>query len=739
MIKTIAERKKDYFAFISYKSEDVEWAIWLQHELEHYHLPASFNGRSDVRQDLRPVFRDINELSAGNLPKQIKQALEHSQNLIVICSPQAAKSTWVNQEVESFITSGRVDRIFPFIVEGSSPSEFFPPALFGLPKDEERLGGDVGKNGRDVAFVKIVAGMLGVGFDALWNRYEKEKAEEERKLKEQRDNLLKMRSRMMAEKSRLTSQTDGYIAQLLALEALPKDLANPDRPYVPEAEYALRIAVNAHTFVLKHNALWVAVSPDGLQIATDSVNNEILLWNRQNGVVENVLKGHTGRVYKVLYSPNGNHIISTARDGCINIWDPNTGKLIRSIQETKVKDEIAHKIVKCSRNVDTTSLKSQTKLDSFMSFFNSDSQEKKIDSSPRPDVGTYDFMFSPVTIPKTEIKTEPHYSTDVSLSADGNTLASVGPSRYVLIWSVESGELLSVFESPQWPNEVVSISPSGKKLFVASGFIASQHYGTVWDIPNKKLLFSVEVDSLGVSSAVFSEDEDDILIACSNSVKILDSVTGKIEDTIKMRQRSPKCAYYSSDILEVVTASEKSIDLWDLDSLELNRTLGNHVGEINSMAVSYGSKTVVSCSEDGVVKIWDCNDTKCLSEERCMNKISEVSIDKSKIKCNIDTELLDDICCIDYSPDGQYMLTGISHETIIIWNVQTEAQVYSIEADFFNNAYFSDDGKQIVAVTENYTRRWDFLPLQYLIDQTRERYKDRPLTPIEKKTYYLDE
>ena len=739
MIKTIAERKKDYFAFISYKSEDVEWAIWLQHELEHYHLPASFNGRSDVRQDLRPVFRDINELSAGNLPKQIKEALEHSQNLIVVCSPQAAKSTWVNQEVETFITSGRVDRIFPFIVEGSSPSEFFPPALLGLPKDEERLGGDVGKNGRDVAFVKFVAGMLGVGFDALWNRYEKEKAEEERKLKEQRDNLLKMRSRMMAEKSRLTSQTDGYIAQLLALEALPKDLANPDRPYVPEAEYALRIAVNAHTFVLKHSALWVAVSPDGLQIATDSVNNEILLWNRQSGVVEHALKGHTGRVHKVLYSPNGNHIISTARDGCINIWDPNTGKLIRSMQQFKVKDEIAHKIVKCPRNVDTTSLKSQTKLDNFMSFFNSDSQEKKIDSSPRPDVGTYDFMFSPVTIPKTEIKTEPHYSTDVSLSADGNMLASVGPSRYVLIWSVESGELLSVFESPQWPNEVVSISPSGKKLFVASGFITSQHYGTVWDIPNKKLLFSVEVDSLGVSSAVFSEDEDDILIACSNSVKILDSVTGEIEDTIKMSQRSPKCAYYSSDYLEVVTASEKSIDLWDLDTLELNRTLGAHIGEINSIAVSSGSKTVVSCSEDGVVKIWDCKDSNCLSEERCMNKISEVSIDKSQIKCNLDAELLDNICCVDYSPDGQYMLTGISQDTILIWNVKTEAQVYSIEADYFNNAYFSDDGKQIVAVSNYYTYKWEFLPLQYLIDQTRERYKDRPLTPIEKKTYYLDE
>ena len=128
------KQDKEYFAFISYKSEDVEWATWLQHELEHYHLPASFNGRTDVPQELRPVFRDIDELSAGNLPEQIKQALANSRNLIVICSPQSAKSPWVNQEVETFIALGRTGRIFPFIVEGNSPLEFFPPALRDLPK-----------------------------------------------------------------------------------------------------------------------------------------------------------------------------------------------------------------------------------------------------------------------------------------------------------------------------------------------------------------------------------------------------------------------------------------------------------------------------------------------------------------------------------------------------------------------------------------------------------------------------
>lgn len=118
-----------YYVSISYKSEDAEWAIWFQHELEHYHLPSSFNGRDDIQQELRPVFRDLDELSAENLPKQIQQALKDSKNLIVICSPQAAKSEWVNEEVKTFILLERINNISPFIVEGKSPSDFYPKAL----------------------------------------------------------------------------------------------------------------------------------------------------------------------------------------------------------------------------------------------------------------------------------------------------------------------------------------------------------------------------------------------------------------------------------------------------------------------------------------------------------------------------------------------------------------------------------------------------------------------------------
>lgn len=283
------EQSKEYYAFISYKSEDVEWAIWLQHELEHYHLPASFNGRTDIRQELRPVFRDIDELSAGNLPEQIQQALENSQNLIVVCSPQAAASPWVNQEVETFISLGRTDRIFPFIVEGNSPKEFFPPALLALPKNEERLGGDAAKQGRDIAFVKVVAGMLGLGFDSLWNRYEKEKAEEERKQREQRDKLLIAQSRFVAEKANdFIEKGDSYIARKALLELYGND--ESCHPYVAEADRAFRRAVLEDTTIMdlgreygRINIPSISLSKDGSTFAIATHKDSVLLYNSRNG------------------------------------------------------------------------------------------------------------------------------------------------------------------------------------------------------------------------------------------------------------------------------------------------------------------------------------------------------------------------------------------------------------------------------------------------------------------------
>lgn len=169
------------YAFISYNHRDAKIAKWLQQKLESYKLPTEIHNEFEDTKYLRPVFRDKTDLNTGILSEELKKNLKTSKYLIVVCSPNSAKSKWVSDEVQSFIDWGRLDYIIPFIVDGipgSAEQECFPLALQTLTKehpDLELLGVSIPEVGREKALIKIISRMLGVEFDVLWNRHLREK------------------------------------------------------------------------------------------------------------------------------------------------------------------------------------------------------------------------------------------------------------------------------------------------------------------------------------------------------------------------------------------------------------------------------------------------------------------------------------------------------------------------------------------------------------------------------------
>ena len=169
------EQKYRYYAFISYNHRDERVAKWLQRQLEHYRLPSV--ARKEIGEDvkIRPVFRYAVNLSLGDLRKQVKEELDASKFLIVICSPNSAQPNiegkhWVNDEVTRFIETGRADYIIPVIVDGEpnvgGERECFPPAL----RNREIAGANLSKGSRADRrndFLKIVAKLLGILPDQL--------------------------------------------------------------------------------------------------------------------------------------------------------------------------------------------------------------------------------------------------------------------------------------------------------------------------------------------------------------------------------------------------------------------------------------------------------------------------------------------------------------------------------------------------------------------------------------------
>jgi tetratricopeptide (TPR) repeat protein len=183
-----------YYAFLSYSHKDKDLADWLHRELEKFRVPSSLAGKLTangvVPRRLTPVFRDQQDLSAGaDLGEEIKAALAASQFLIVLCSATAAKSRWTNQEIESFKRTRPEGCVLaavvggePFASEipGREEEECFPPALrykydrrgHQTSKKAEPLAADFRDSGegKRLALLKLVAGMLGVGLDELVQR-----------------------------------------------------------------------------------------------------------------------------------------------------------------------------------------------------------------------------------------------------------------------------------------------------------------------------------------------------------------------------------------------------------------------------------------------------------------------------------------------------------------------------------------------------------------------------------------
>jgi hypothetical protein len=181
-----------YWAFISYSHADAKWGDWLHAALETYRLPSRLVKKAGtagtVPRRIFPVFRDREELaSSASLGENIENALRLSRALVVICSPRAAVSRWVNEEIKLYKSLGHEDRVFCLIVDGepyarpdSGQLECFPKAALvrvderGELSEEpaEPIAADAreGKDGKRNALLKLIAGIVGVPYDELRQR-----------------------------------------------------------------------------------------------------------------------------------------------------------------------------------------------------------------------------------------------------------------------------------------------------------------------------------------------------------------------------------------------------------------------------------------------------------------------------------------------------------------------------------------------------------------------------------------
>ena len=353
-----------YAAFISYKREDEEWAVWLHKKLEGYHIPSVIiKDNPDIIKGLRPIFLDRDELSSGVLSEEIHTALSSSKYLIVICSPNVKESYWVNREVEVFIEQRGSENVIPFIIDGEphaedSSRECFPESLSSLNQNREILGININEMGRDAAVVKVISRMLGLSFDSLWRRFERQKKRRlgiflslsilliaisiliiiSFNIKNNRIN--RMRSRVIAERIiSLVNDGNAKMGQRVALELLPKDYSHRRRNIVPEVEAAMRYASWHQSVVLGPQFAsidQIQYSKDGSKLYSVS-GNTLYEWDTNIGMLidTTVFVGADAGLI-IAPTPNEGEILvaynqHNSHCGFIQLWDVGRKTKVRTI------------------------------------------------------------------------------------------------------------------------------------------------------------------------------------------------------------------------------------------------------------------------------------------------------------------------------------------------------------------------------------------------------------------------
>ena len=527
----------------------------------------------------------------------------------------------------------------------------------------------------------------------------------EQKALETLDQALVTQSRFLADLSREHFARGDYgTALALALEGLPDNTNNVDRPYVPQAEAALYEAVGSlrEKLALRghDDFVWsAAFSPDGTRILSASADRTARLWNAATGAEIAVLRGHDEFVSSAAFSPDGTHIVTASWDNTARLWDAATGAEIAVLSghEDDVRSAAfspdGTRIVTTSDD-GTARLWHAARGTEIAVLSGHESAVRSAAFSPdgtrivtASDDGTARLRDA---ASGTEIAVlsghQNRYVMSAAFSPDGARIVTVSYDSTGRLWDAASGAEIAVLSGHQSAVRSAAFSPDGTRIVTAGDSTAR-----LWDAASGIEIAVLSGHEGNVNSAAFSPDGTRVVTASwDKTARLWDVATGKVIAVLTGHEGGVYSAAFSPDGAQVVTAShDRTVWLWDAASGAEATILRGHARRVMSAAFSPDGARVVTASGDNTARLWDAADGA---------KIAVLSGHE------------DGATFASFSADGTRIVTASWDNTARLWDAVTEKviAVLSGHENVVRSAAFSPDGARVVTASYDSTARlWD--------------------------------
>jgi len=388
--------------------------------------------------------------------------------------------------------------------------------------------------------------------------------------------------------------------------------------------------------------LAVAYSPDGQRIATGSADHTAKVWDAETGKELFPLKGHTAPVQSVAFSPVGQRIVTASWDKTARVWDATTGKLLH-ILEGHRKEIFSVAVSTNGQRIATGSLDHTARIwdattgNSLLEFTNHAHGVWAVAFSPdgqRVVSGSWDKTARVWDAnSKKELAVLANQSDAVfsaAFSPDGQSIVTGGKGGTVRLWDAWSGALRQTFDGHQRPVFSVSFSPDGRRIISGS----DDQTARVWDAANGKLLRILKGHGSRIGSVAYSPDGQRIITG-GGAVRV-----------------SP-----NGEDVDFTVGDDNAAKVWDaIESREMN-TLKANDAPVMSVDFSPDGKLIASGSLDGAARIWDLGSGRELWVHTNNAMVRSVA----------------------FFPDGRRMVTGCWDHNATVWEVPTGKELFPLE------------------------------------------------------------
>ncbi len=309
------------------------------------------------------------------------------------------------------------------------------------------------------------------------------------------------------------------------------------------------------------------------------------------------LRTHIWEVSSLAFSPNGQTLVSGSFDETIQVWNLKTRKLIRSLPGHKdgvnavVISPDAQTLVSAggSANLNTDKTIRVWNLQQPQSA----SQRKLQRSQPKAKRQNRNSPLLTLTDHKAGI-------TSLAITPDGQTLASASYDKTIKLWNLKTGQLINTITGHNSWVRSIAISPDGQTIASGGGSLDPKTDTNVrlWNLKTGELIRMIPGNSNSTNFVRFSSDGKTLVVGSETAIKILNTNSGELINTINAPSpEGIKAVSLSPDGKTLaMTSLDASVKLWNLEDGKLGQTL---VPPANNQNLDRLYPSSVSFSPDG--------------------------------------------------------------------------------------------------------------------------------------------